>query len=169
MRTILFTLLLTCVAASAQIVTLVSSTNTTQPTITLATNDVARMLHIRVEGDTYGSPSETYVAFSVDFSGFKTYYSRYFPTNEPAIFAGPATIQLNPYGNFRGICTFQIDRAAPTNSTISSTSVVIPADNAGPVQIILESSADLVTWNAAQPGIYGTTNPQRFFRLRAVR
>lgn len=37
------------------------------------------------------------------------------------------------------------------------------------VFIVLESSIDLVTWNAASPGTYGTQTDKRFFRVRAQR
>lgn len=49
-----------------------------------------------------------------------------------------------------------------------STAVVIPTDASGPVQIILESSTDLISWNAASPGSYGASTANRFFRVRAV-
>jgi len=58
--------------------------------------------------------------------------------------------------------------AAPAGS-IPSTAVVIPTDATGPVDVVLESSADLVTWTPALPGTYGSTEPKRFFRVRAVK
>jgi hypothetical protein len=51
---------------------------------------------------------------------------------------------------------------------VSSSAVVIPADAGGPVEVILESSVDLITWTRAEPGFYGSSTEQRFFRLRAV-
>ena len=53
-------------------------------------------------------------------------------------------------------------------STIPSNAVVIPSDSSGPVQIILESSEDMVNWNSANPGTYGASTNERFFRVRAV-
>ena len=53
-------------------------------------------------------------------------------------------------------------------STIPSNAVVIPSDSSGPVQIILESSEDMVNWNSANPGTYGASTNERFFRIRAV-
>ena len=55
-----------------------------------------------------------------------------------------------------------------TVSTIPSNAVVIPSDSSGPVQIILESSEDMVNWNSANPGTYGASTNERFFRIRAV-
>lgn len=57
--------------------------------------------------------------------------------------------------------------AAPT--PIPTTSVVIPTDATGPVEIVLENSADLVNWTSALPGTYGASHTNRFFRLRAIR
>ena len=52
---------------------------------------------------------------------------------------------------------------------IPADAVVIPASATGNVQIILESSPDLVNWTAANPGIYGASAAtNRFFRVRAV-
>lgn len=55
-----------------------------------------------------------------------------------------------------------------TTSTIPTSAVVIPTDATGPVNVILESSTDLVTWTQAVPGTYGASTAKRFFRVRAV-
>ena len=88
----------------------------------------------------------------------------------PVVFVGPATITLTNTSNSGSlcICTIQTTSASTSNFTPSS-SVVIPNDNGGPVTIILESSTDLITWTAANPGTYGTTSSNRFFRVRAQR
>lgn len=71
-----------------------------------------------------------------------------------------------------GWVTFQV--ATPGCSTIVSNyipadAVVIPSSATGNVEIILESSSDLVNWSAANPGIYGASSAtNRFFRVRAV-
>lgn len=57
---------------------------------------------------------------------------------------------------------------SPTTNYIPASAVVIPADSAGSVRIILESSADLITWTEANPGLYGSSSSKRFFRVRAV-
>ena len=61
-----------------------------------------------------------------------------------------------------------LDESYSTVSTIPSNAVVIPSDSSGPVQIILESSEDMVNWNSANPGTYGASTNERFFRIRAV-
>jgi len=91
------------------------------------------------------------------------------------VIAGPATVQLiweeavddmDIDENGITVCTVEVASKEPT--TTPTGAVVIPADSAGPVEIVLESSADLITWTAAQPGIYGSTAERRFFRVRAV-
>ena len=62
-------------------------------------------------------------------------------------------------------------QASSSNSSLSTiplNAVVIPSDSSGPVQIILESSEDMVNWNSANSGTYGASNNERFFRIRAV-
>ena len=52
---------------------------------------------------------------------------------------------------------------------IPADAIVIPASATGNVQIILESSPDLVNWTAANPGTYGASaGTNRFFRVRAA-
>jgi hypothetical protein len=84
--------------------------------------------------------------------------------------SGPATIGLYASGQTgssgSAFCTIQL---TPSTSFTPSTAVVIPNDGAGPVNIILESSVDLISWNPALPGIYGTSSTNRFFRVRAER
>jgi len=86
------------------------------------------------------------------------------------IIVGPATITLNSglLNTALSLCTIQTSPASALTFTPSS-SVVIPNDGAGPVTIILESSTDLINWTAAEPGTYGTTSSNRFFRVRAQR
>lgn len=84
---------------------------------------------------------------------------------------GPATVTLtdtNGVNTLLSLCTIQTSPASGLSFTPSS-SVVIPNDNGGPVTIILESSTDLINWTAANPGTYGTTSSNRFFRVRAQR
>ena len=84
----------------------------------------------------------------------------------PLIVAGPAFVSVIPTSGY-AFCTVAID--TPCGSFTPRTAVVIPADSGGPVNIILESSTDLITWNSALPGTYGTSTTNRFFRVRAQR
>jgi len=68
-----------------------------------------------------------------------------------------------------GAATFTV--LTPLTNSISVTpvnSVVIPSDAKGNVQVVLESSSDLVSWIPSQAGIYGNTYTNRFFRVRAL-
>jgi len=83
--------------------------------------------------------------------------------------AGPGSISVsNSTRTQKTLATIMII-TLPTEQTVPSNSVVVPADNAGPVEIILEQSSDLINWTVALPGTYGTTTEKRFFRVRAVR
>lgn len=88
------------------------------------------------------------------------------------VIVGPATINLLSNERFQEANDGQavliyVVTSAVASSTPSNT-VVIPSDAAGPVEIILESSVDLVNWTRAEPGEYGASTEKRFFRLRAV-
>jgi hypothetical protein len=80
------------------------------------------------------------------------------------------------FGSYNGLgfFTFQITTPASTSANVVSNyvpadAIVIPASATGDVQIILESSTDLVNWTAASPGTYGASSAtNRFFRVRAV-
>jgi hypothetical protein len=90
------------------------------------------------------------------------------------VVADPATIQvgvdntntyyLTPISVY---ATVQVTDNEPQFSP--STAVVIPSDATGPVQIVLESSPDLVNWTSVLPGTYGSSATNRFFRVRAIR
>lgn len=84
-------------------------------------------------------------------------------------FQGPAQIYINDEGgrNSRAIVGLKIIEFSETD-LIPTNTVVIPTDASGPVEIILESSEDLITWTAAMPGSYGSSTAKRFFRVRSV-
>lgn len=87
----------------------------------------------------------------------------------PCTIAGPATISLKKGVDSAVLCTYKIyDNSTAQACPLPSTAIVIPADAVGPVQIILESSIDLVSWNSALPGTYGGSTTSRFFRVRAA-
>jgi hypothetical protein len=68
--------------------------------------------------------------------------------------------------------TFKIETPCTANvisNYVPADAIVIPASVTGNVQIILESSPDLVNWTAASPGTYGAAaGTNRFFRVRAT-
>lgn len=97
-------------------------------------------------------------------------------TAKNPVIVGPATITIKNYDapedtpQFNSLLTLEMIRhPTQTSITTPSTAVVIPEDATGLVQIILESSTDLVNWTAANPGTYGASTSKRFFRVRAVK
>jgi hypothetical protein len=83
------------------------------------------------------------------------------------IFTGLTNISINTAS-----ATFKIETPTMVNvisNYVPADAIVIPASATGNVQIILESSPDLVNWTAADPGTYGpSAGTNRFFRVRAA-
>jgi hypothetical protein len=95
-----------------------------------------------------------------------------FPSN--GIFTGLTNVTVTQEaGTFpsAAVATFQITTPATTtviSNYVPADAIVIPASATGSVQIILESSPDLVNWTAAEPGTYGASaGTNRFFRVIA--
>jgi hypothetical protein len=92
------------------------------------------------------------------------------------IFTGLTNILVENFaygtGDAAPSATFKIETPAVTtviSNYVPADAIVIPASATGNVQIILESSPDLVNWTAANPGTYGASaGTNRFFRVRAV-
>ena len=135
------------------------------------TNQVAKLLHAYSPPEANPEGDETRTPIMVVTIGTNSFE---YVMRLDLVVAGPATIKLkvkNTNTYFQDSCTvyatLQISDNAPQFSP--STAVVIPADATGPVNIILESSPDLVNWTGALPGTYGSSSTNRFFRVRAVR
>ena|ERR1035441_8940570 len=109
----------------------------------------------------------------VTFNGISSQYGPvYRNISQPGpIFVGPATISLvaTNTGSSASVSSFCTIQTTSSLNFTPSSSVVIPNDGGGPVTIILESSTDLINWVPAEPGTYGTTSSNRFFRVRAQR
>jgi hypothetical protein len=92
------------------------------------------------------------------------------------IFTGLTNILVENFaygtGDAAPSATFKIETPAVTtviSNYVPADAIVIPASATGSVQIILESSPDLVNWTAANPGTYGASaGTNRFFRVRAA-
>jgi hypothetical protein len=82
----------------------------------------------------------------------------------PMYVAGPQVLN----SRWGGWITYRLKDNISTTTTTPTSAVVIPTDATGPVNVILESSTDLVTWTQANPGTYGASTTKRFFRVRAV-
>ena len=93
--------------------------------------------------------------------------------NWPQEVAGPATLRLVPYSASPTpaegyLLTLEVTRPASPSVTPSN-AAVIPVDANGTFTVILESSTDLITWTAANPGDYSGNTVKRFFRTRIVK
>ncbi|MEI8290620.1 MAG: hypothetical protein WCH99_14220 [Verrucomicrobiota bacterium] len=90
--------------------------------------------------------------------------------NIPATFTGLSKIALYNLTSGSTISsTFTIQ--TPSTNSVTATpvnSVVIPSDAKGNVQIVLESSSDMINWIPSQAGTYGNTYSNRFFRVKAI-
>jgi hypothetical protein len=92
------------------------------------------------------------------------------PATIPFEVSGPVTITLNPFQTHidYAVATLEVTRPASPSVTPSN-AAVIPVDANGTFNVILESSTDLITWTAANPGDYSGNTVKRFFRTRIVR
>ncbi len=112
----------------------------------------------------------TLTPFTLENSSFTVYAS----SQIPQIVTGLTNIALA--GAVAGVnvawATFQITTPATANvvsNYVPADAIVIPASATGNVQIILETSPDLMNWTAANPGTYSASSAtNRFFRVRAV-
>jgi hypothetical protein len=109
-----------------------------------------------------------YSGFTTQTQGMNAIYS---PLPLPLRFVGPMTIVLSSYESAcKGIVSYKLNRSDELSGVSSrpASTVVIPTDANGNVEIILESSTDLVNWTAASPGEYSSATQNRFFRVGAV-
>jgi len=80
-------------------------------------------------------------------------------------FVGPTYFQVNSQSYY--MLVFK-KLSSGSTSAVSATSVVVPSNASGDVDVKLEQSADNVTWTECLPGTYNSSTVKRFFRLRAV-
>lgn len=158
-------------------VELMPDANTSAKTFTVPSNTVAQVLSAHCR--TFGPYWQSSIILEVNgrTAGYAGSESGVV-SNLPPVLVGPAKITLSAtwngswfpsFSNQLFLCTIQTTPATSSLSFTPSSSVVIPNDGGGPVTIILESSTDLISWTAANPGTYGTTSSNRFFRVRAQR
>ena len=85
------------------------------------------------------------------------------------VVAGPRTVSLVVGPNDSLVCSYILEtNGQVATQNVASQVVVIPHNGSSPADIILESSADLITWTAAPAGSYPTSTEKRFFRVRLV-
>jgi hypothetical protein len=153
--------------------------------ITLAAGDVAELIFAPLpEERDYDQANRRMVQFDTGGQSFswqtvvtpagwttaESYAFAGLPKVQPLKVAGPGTLKLvSNWADTKTAVTFSVTRANALPAVTPSNSVVIPNDAAGTFQVILESSTDLITWTAANPGTYSGSTPQRFFRTRVVK
>lgn len=151
-------------SASAQFQTL-TTTSLANVTITIPAGQVMQVFNFTHESTT------SYLRLTKDSNSLNVLQSISMEGStsniaQQSYFVGPATLQLT---GGRVCLSYKLfDNPTVAGTTVPSTAVVIPADASGPVNIILESSTDLLTWTPASPGSYGSSTAKRFFRVRAV-
>ncbi len=142
--------------SQTQIVTLMG-TNSAHVSYNLSTNQVVTISTVD------GSVNNFSITF---YNGLMTY------PGVGHVFTGATNISFFVAAPGAGAPSFvTLTVLTPSTNTTSVTpvnSVVIPTDAKGPVQIVLESSSDLINWISSLPGIYGNAYSNRFFRVRAI-
>ena len=162
--------------AQTQTVTLIASNNVPS-SFNCSTNQVITINSFIENPTTRGTAIISY------YNGFKTVFyghkygevsssSASMVTHDSASFTGVANVLLTVGTGSQSsgdVVALTITVTTPTaQSVVPANTVVIPTDATGPVQIVLESSSDLLNWTSSLPGTYGNTYSNRFFRVRAI-
>jgi hypothetical protein len=123
-------------------------------------------------------PTETFTTALITFYDGTSIYAPSSSSTQASqqafVFTGASNITFSITGNATAkyvsdLLTFTVlTHSTNTVTYTPANSVVIPTDATGPVQIILQSSSDLVNWIPSLPGTYGNTYSNRFFRVIAV-
>lgn len=149
-------------ADTVQYVTLVNTNFSATVQYSIQTNQVVALV------GTAGAGTVTVVG---TFAGGPTVKFPPPSTGPFQLFTGLTTVGLLA-GNVTNCATLRVTTPNTANvisNYVPADAIVVPSSVVGPVQIILESSTDLVNWTAASPGTYGSTaGTNRFFRVRAV-
>lgn len=171
--------------ATAQTYTTLIATNNGQASLDIPSNTLAVVTHVSpptgIVPSGNGAFSSSYQSISVTIGSKTVQYFAFVDSavtstsiinNNWPIVSGPATITLQGASSGGGVgsvlCTIQTTPVNQVNFTPNN-AVVIPNDSNGSVNVIMESSSDMVNWTPALPGTYGTSYSNRFFRIRATR
>lgn len=158
--------------AQTQIVTLAvpavsGASQVPSASYTVTTNQVIQIISVAGQLSSVNVQHSSGVSLNIGSSGTYT---------------GLTNISVSPAGSLMPTGTYNCNSLLVTlavttppnpanvvSNYIPADAIVIPASATGNVQIILESSPDLVNWTAASPGTYGASaGTNRFFRVRAV-
>ena len=160
-------LVLTCLLTLAAGTSLLGQGRIT--TITLETIGLGNKTNILEIGYNEVAEVISYELNSANTSFVKDNKEYFLPAaGRRAVIAGPATIQINGFGNtdrtFRSFLTVQITpESFPPDKT-----VIIPDGTTG-ATITMECSTNLINWTTATNGFYTGSNSAKFFRIRAER
>lgn len=193
MKTIFGLSLVLFVAATAhaQTVTLIASGNqgyNGSQQITVASNQTATVKYWAFYGQPMqaGSGNRASAGLEFEFNDgqtqlpISTNYATLggiqnpFASSLPVI-TGPCTITLSAYQQINSVWQYVISTATiclspDTNAVVSPSGVaVVPTDANGSVNVVMESSQDLLNWSPSYPGMYGAGTTNRFFRVRAIK
>jgi hypothetical protein len=137
--------------------------------------------YFKTEGASSGSQLTPYILVTIETGDEYEFQWSIVNDGRPIMIFGPAEVRLlgrtggyiestdDPVvykGTLRA--NYFIFSTESGNQYIPSNAVVIPEDATGSVEILMESSTDLINWVQANPGTYDSTHQKRFFRLRAV-
>ena len=93
-----------------------------------------------------------------------------FQVDAASYVVGPATLRIKPRDAYGDACsvlvTYDLETYSANYTPFSA--VALSPGQTGPYSVALETSIDLVTWESALPGAYGSATPRRFFRVRLV-
>lgn len=171
-------LLIMAEAAFGQYVTLTAGgSKQSSQIVNVGSNQMVTVVHLSTDNSTSrlsylevvsGGVTNQYQNKDIN-GGFGAGNSSYtYPHSNLPILAGPATIRaVSVTSAAVCFCTLQITE--PGSNFVPVNTVVIPNDSGAPVNVIMESSSDMVNWVSAIPGTYGTSTTNRFFRVRAER
>jgi len=156
-------LLTTPLVSHGEFIRLVKPRNDLSPVLTLLDGESVRVIfsHFRGSGDTNS------IELMVILDGEPYFYSRQtlIANWNLQTIVGPATLQITGATETYGYITLQTHRVG--DSFNPSNAIVIPSSPSGSVNVVLESSTDLINWSAAIPGSFGSNTEKRFFRVRA--
>ena len=156
-----------CLAESRYVTIAVSGTNQTSQ-LTIQDFEVARMVAAHDPMSFYFSLTVAKVSFTSQYNYPNlqgVLQNDGFVPPKSIVITGPATLTIvsgtpSRTTNNAAFITFEI---LPESSPVDKTLIVPPGTNQ--VEIMLESSTNLVSWATATNGIYGSPDAARFFRI----
>ena len=169
-----FAILILCAALSAKAQTVTLAVNAQNPSsaYNLSTNQIVKIISITAQPALLNLNPLTINLFHSSGVSVSTTNTGTFTGLTNISVSAAFTISGQNLNVYPGLVTVEILTPCTANvisNYVPADAIVIPASATGNVQIILESSPDLVNWTAASPGTYGAAaGTNRFFRVRAA-